>query len=299
MKSLNNYIKEGFYSNIGNTRDINLDAVVRPWLDNYNKQTNWDKLKLSGEVIDCADGDQLVLAINNKSILEDGHLPAGLPFRTRDTINVVISTTDFKSFENLPEAPKLVLEIGKNSISDFKSLKGYDHLALSINNKSLKGVNTNIPIYDLNISADSKSVISKLNGLTFEAINYSDIDENAWLRISFSDATPKDISRFFTHNKFNTPVAFSCYTPTDNLNYLIDSGVKFNWLNFYPDKKDVINMNINNYSALWDKNVMRTLDHVVIGPVDEVDTEVLEGFAAAIEHEMRKVYPGVVVDLDY
>lgn len=270
MKTLNNYIKEGFFGNIGDNTLIKRDAEVLPWIEKYNKQDRGLGLKLSGDVIRDSRGGlhPLSLCINDDSILEDGHLPEWLPFGNKqDKIYVSINTTKFKSFKNMPKAESMELSV-------YVPLSNFD-----INNCDFLSLNIFAPvtihdvmptIYGLVFRNDAtfpgyrpatseelyKSLIS-IKGCTFGENMWSMIYgcDTPCVGVSYIDFSKikktTGLTTFFENNRFKDTVSLVADKLPD-LNFLDVNAVEFQELKFaVPNatswRKDPFNPKIDEF----------------------------------------------------
>lgn len=275
LSSLKNYI----------TRDSNDAMTAEDWCYQYGND-NKACVDHKGGVLVYDD-----FIIGEDTPLVDGHLPA-LEFHFADDDEyptVIINTTKFKSFENFPKADAVRLVIKKSSIKSFDTLTGINRLYLEIYDKSLKTIDTDILIGGLKVSGKCSSIIPNLEGLMFDTYNGAEV-----LRIEFDSAKSKDIHKFFVCNRFYYPVSFTCFSPTRDVDYLININAEIDSVQFLPEPDAAKTGDLYRYDALFDLKLNKTLRRIGILYTNSS----YKKFVDNLEAKMHEINPEVIVDMN-
>ena len=268
MKSLNNYISESIYGNLG----IGPDALAKEWVEKYNKQLGSNQLKIGddGKIYNAHLEPIVDLYLISNSILDNGALPVYLNFSANASLNVYIEAPGFKSFDNFPEVKHLDIRRLRQSV-DFSSLTCCEYVSIVFKGCSLVIRNIKPTIVSISDtepmsyrkSGDSGSVWKNIRGCTFGKYHNVKPDWTIIPRIEITNLIDNKnnvdaLNAFFKNNKFdNDSIDIICNVALNNLTFLDDADCKFNKISLdAPDDltkdelTDYFNPLINNADKL-------------------------------------------------
>lgn len=246
MQSLSTHIQESIYGNLG----ISSDTLYDDWINIYNSQRYIGESELEYFPDECkikykrrnskSTGEDIrTLVIHDNALLDNGHLPAGLPLSVTDGFTLSIYANGFKSFENLPEVNYMNLYVYTqlncfDTITNCKYISIWLQVASVITNMKpviyhFRGLGKNR--FEKFPDADMGFILKNTKGCTFGACHAADYDKPS-IYIPKLPNTKKNegaLNSFFKNNKFNGLVDFGSGAVLHDLSFLYDAQTKFDW----------------------------------------------------------------------
>ena len=232
MKTLNTYITENIYSNLGIDSAID-NETINNWLAIYNAQYKVDSMFVLRNDNGVITGNSCNMIIADPRLLEDGHLPKlNFKLRTDDYLVISIRCPEFRSFENLPEVTRLCIDIDSDRITgvkdlDFSTIKNCKYLDISIyGNTGLKSIGKiaqKINLLKLINVDNTPALLDSMSGNIFATYNKKVYTKGLNIAYDFTK-NPSDIkslNTFFKKNRF---------TGSTILNFEQSKITDFSWL---------------------------------------------------------------------
>lgn len=215
MKTLNNYITESIYGNLG-LDDLQEKEFVRI----YNAQSGVTPISVqNGKII-----FRNTITIHNPELLINGHFPE-ISYEIKEGyqwLTALIDCSEFKSFENFPNMQYMSIEMKNSSVTDWQDLNA-EAIRLTCRANGCAGfANIKPQIVAFDANGISPALLNTMKNVIFETPKGWSADVE--ITIQNKSITSKDLKNFFKNNKIKDNVNLQLYpltiTDFDFLDYI-------------------------------------------------------------------------------